>query len=157
MCVEALGSFPDHSLPRGVEAGEDALARGGWGGAFGENACLVGCPPSPGRRKPHACEERGKVQRTHAGEKLFPCLECGRAFSESSSRAQHRRIHRGERPFACTECTQSWTLAKHLRAHMDERPYACGECGRAFRQSRSLVGGGRGETTRTQRVSENPP
>lgn len=133
------------TVSEGVEAGEDAPARGGWGGAFGENACLVGCPPSPGRRKPHACKERGKVQRTHAGEKLFPCLECGRAFSESSSRARHRRIHRGEWPFACTECTQSWTLAKHLRAHMDERPYACGECGGAFRQSGSLGGGSGGD------------
>ncbi|XP_066875693.1 zinc finger protein 497 [Kogia breviceps] len=148
VCVEAFGSFPDHSLPRGVDAGEDAPARGGRGGAFGETARLVGRPPSPGRRKPHAREERGKVQRAHAGEKLFPCRECGRAFSESSSRAQQRRLHRGERPFSCAECTQSWTLAKaYLRAHMHERPCACGECGGAFRpeQVPSGVRGVRGD------------
>uniref|UniRef100_G1SNC5 Zinc finger and SCAN domain containing 30 n=3 Tax=Oryctolagus cuniculus TaxID=9986 RepID=G1SNC5_RABIT len=82
-------------------------------------------------------------QRIHTGEKLYACLDCGKAFCQSSKLIRHQRIHTGERPYACKECGKAFSLSsdlvRHQRIHSGEKPYECCECGRAFRGSSELI------------------
>ncbi|KAL1776929.1 zinc finger protein and SCAN domain-containing protein 20 isoform X1 [Sigmodon hispidus] len=81
--------------------------------------------------------------RTSSGEKLYPCLECGRCFSKNSALISHQRIHTGEKSYECAECGKSFskgsTLANHRRMHTGEKPYKCADCGKGFSERSKLT------------------
>ena len=103
--------------------------------------------------------------RVHSGEKPYPCLICGRRFSQSSDLKKHNHIHTGVRPFRCSYCSKSFVnrmaLAVHTNVHTEQRvqeniieessghtgkakehikienekPYACSLCTQLFSQT----------------------
>ncbi|XP_059110979.1 zinc finger and SCAN domain-containing protein 20 isoform X3 [Peromyscus eremicus] len=82
-------------------------------------------------------------RHSSSGEKLYPCLECGRCFSKSSALISHQRIHTGEKPYECAQCGKSFskgsTLANHQRTHTGEKPYKCADCGKGFSERSKLT------------------
>ena len=71
---------------------------------------------------------RKEHQRTHAGEELFTCLQCGKRFVLFSHLKEHKRIHIGEEPFSCTTCDKKFALLcnlkQHQRTHAGEKPFS---------------------------------
>ncbi|XP_040475501.1 zinc finger protein 74 isoform X3 [Ursus maritimus] len=104
--------------------------RAGPGRGPGRSGDRVELPPASGRRG------------AAAGEGLFACGECGKAFGQSSSLTLHRRWHAREKAYKCHECGKAFTwstnLIEHRRIHTGEKPFFCGECGKAFSCHSSL-------------------
>ncbi|XP_078243473.1 uncharacterized protein LOC110091736 [Pogona vitticeps] len=94
-----------------------------------------------GRNQINACN-LSRHQITHTEEKLYPYMECGKSFTDSSTLSSHQRTHTGEKPYKCMECgkhfTDSSALSPHQRTHTGEKPYKCMECGKRFSDSSAL-------------------
>ncbi|XP_074710424.1 uncharacterized protein LOC141936932 [Strix uralensis] len=130
---------------------------GGAGERWGETPEGVagGTPPKarPRPKKPHRCEECGRVfnwrthlvrhRRLHTGQWPHKCSFCGKGFNDQSPLLFHEMLHRGERPHKCLVCgkkfRQSSHLLSHRAVHADEKPYVCADCGKSFARHQYLL------------------
>uniref|UniRef100_A0A8C8VPG1 Uncharacterized protein n=1 Tax=Pelusios castaneus TaxID=367368 RepID=A0A8C8VPG1_9SAUR len=85
--------------------------------------------------------------RSHVGEKLYLCFECGKGFNwnfiQRSHLIRHQVVHVGERSHKCLDCGKCFIcqshLIRHQRVHTGVRPYKCLDCGKSFTQREALV------------------
>lgn len=76
--------------------------------------------------------------------KPYKCLQCPKAFANSSYLSQHMRIHQGVKPYTCDICTRKFTqlshLQQHKRTHTGDKPYKCNylNCTKQFSQLSNL-------------------
>lgn len=76
--------------------------------------------------------------------KPYKCLQCTKAFANSSYLSQHMRIHQGDKRYSCDICSRKFTqlshLQQHKRTHTGEKPYKCNHmnCTKKFSQLSNL-------------------
>ncbi|XP_075698609.1 uncharacterized protein LOC142663711 [Rhinoderma darwinii] len=79
----------------------------------------------------------------YKSDKTYPCLICGKRFTDVSNRSRHQKIHSGERPFSCSECEKCFSrkshLIEHQRIHTGEKPYSCSVCAKCFKHKSPLL------------------
>ncbi|XP_077889404.1 uncharacterized protein LOC144371078 [Ictidomys tridecemlineatus] len=114
---------------------------------------LRGHPPFQAVDKPFgrdACGEsacgqcvRPRRPAPAAGERRYPCAECGKAYKQKPNLVQHQATHAQQRPYSCRVCGKAfaWQSARinHEKIHSAERAYGCGACGKAFKLKSALA------------------
>ncbi|XP_070575041.1 uncharacterized protein [Ptychodera flava] len=86
---------------------------------------------------------KAHIRKMHtAGDPLI-CKVCENGFSDRFSYMQHIKTHRGEKIYKCGQCgyscPQKRHLLTHMRVHTGERPFACKDCGESFKHKPTLV------------------
>lgn len=75
--------------------------------------------------------------RTHLGELMYKCNDCGHRLSSIRSIIRHTRAkHLNEKPFQCHMCEKAFPiqsqLTRHIKDHISPPHYTCEHCGRTF-------------------------
>ncbi|XP_072514036.1 uncharacterized protein [Salminus brasiliensis] len=81
-------------------------------------------------------------------DKLYPCIHCGKTFTDLSHCKSHEKIHTGEGPYRCNQCGVSFAflygLQNHQKEHAEEpgavpKPYQCSFCQKQFATKATLI------------------
>ena len=81
-------------------------------------------PFAPEFRK-STCATNCCTQHEHAGERWYPCTQCGINFSSVTFLSRHT----GERLYICKHCAMNFSSDILLSRHIGERPYTCKQRG----------------------------
>ncbi|XP_045842780.1 zinc finger protein 135-like [Meles meles] len=128
---------PDLEGARGApEGGKEPCVCGERGEAFAQRTQLAHALD-----KPFVCTHHPHNAPAHTHR---------RAFVQNMQLVGHQRTHTGERPYPCSDCGQAFTLVTnlvdHQRLHSAEKPFVCNVCGRCFSKRSSLLGHQRAPT-----------
>ncbi|KAF7236327.1 hypothetical protein EYD10_16941 [Varanus komodoensis] len=82
-------------------------------------------------------------QRSHTGEELYECSDCGKVFISRAGFIMHIRVHGREKPYECTDCGKHFRRSSHLNSHSKihagVKPFKCLDCGKGFSRSSNLI------------------
>ncbi|XP_077983458.1 sal-like protein 1 [Glandiceps talaboti] len=86
---------------------------------------------------------KAHIRKMHTPGDPLICKVCENGFSDRYSYMQHIKTHRGEKIYKCGQCgyscPQKRHLLTHMRVHTGERPFTCKDCGESFKHKPTLI------------------